>query len=165
MEGEMITNYVRQQFDKYVTKAGPDDCWLWMGSRNGGGQSRAYGRIRIGKKAVRVHRLATEVYIGVPSPPGGVWRHLCNNPPCVNPAHLAWGTQKDNMQDCAKSGRKRATAARGERSANAKLTWQGVDDIRLWYDKGLANISNLSYVFNVSRAVIRDVVRRRSWVK
>jgi hypothetical protein len=42
--------------------------------------------------------------------------HSCDNPPCVNPAHLSIGTQKDNTLDSIAKGRtgrrQRATACK-----------------------------------------------------
>jgi hypothetical protein len=40
--------------------------------------------------------VAYEWLIG-PIPPGLVLDHLCRNPPCVNPAHLKPGTDRDNI--------------------------------------------------------------------
>lgn len=37
--------------------------------------------------------------------PGPVLRHRCDNPPCINPAHLEPGTQADNVRDMAERGR------------------------------------------------------------
>ena len=75
-------------------------CFLWIGNVD----SRGYGRINIRSRYVGAHRLAWSVVNG-PIPPGMQIRHSCDNPPCVNPAHLLLGTNHDNVLDMARRGR------------------------------------------------------------
>jgi hypothetical protein len=42
---------------------------------------------------------------GVDVPNDRVVMHSCDNPPCVNPAHLRVGTQLENMRDAKSKGR------------------------------------------------------------
>lgn len=70
-------------------------CWLWTGGKNGYG----YGIFILpGEKKVRAHRYSYEHFIG-PIPEGKIILHTCDNPPCVNPAHLRVGTKADNNKD------------------------------------------------------------------
>lgn len=59
-------------------------------------------------------------------PTGLIIRHKCDNPACINIEHLELGTQKDNVQDMIKRGRKPI----GENSPVAKLTDEQVREIR-----------------------------------
>lgn len=58
----------------------------------------------------------------------GVVRHTCDNPRCINPAHLILGSHMDNSADMVNRGR--ANPPRGIRSANCKLTEAQVIYIR-----------------------------------
>ena len=75
-------------------------CWIWSGKKDLDG----YGNIRDGLKMKRAHRVAWELYRG-PIPAGAHVLHKCNNPSCVNPAHLSIGDHKENMQDRKVNGR------------------------------------------------------------
>jgi hypothetical protein len=88
-------------FWRKVAKGGPDDCWLWNGSRLPAG----YGLFRSDNgKLVVAHVYAYELLYG-PTPPGLDICHVCDNPPCVNEAHLFSGTRLDNMRDAQGKGR------------------------------------------------------------
>lgn len=94
-----------EKFDTLVDKQGPDDCWEWQGPRN----NQDYGKV----SRVYAHRYACERAHGPAPSPEHVVMHSCDNPPCVNPTHLSWATQSDNMFDMWHKGRRpRAKASR-----------------------------------------------------
>lgn len=57
-----------------------------------------YGQVGVDGKLELVHRVAWTLVNGE-IPEGLIIRHACDNPPCVNPAHLLVGTFADNSQD------------------------------------------------------------------
>lgn len=85
---------------KVDASGGPDGCWIWTGARFPFG----YGAIKIGGRPRGAHRTAWELVNG-PIPEGLNVLHHCDNPPCVNPAHLFLGTLRDNALDMFAKGR------------------------------------------------------------
>jgi hypothetical protein len=77
-------------------------CWIWTASKKRNG----YGQFGI-KKGVIVlsHRFAWELIVG-PIPEKLYVLHRCDNPPCINVAHLFVGTQADNISDAFSKGRR-----------------------------------------------------------
>lgn len=94
---------LEERFWRRVIKA-ETGCWLWKGSATQAG----YGTIRLGgveKGVTLAHRLSYEMHHGDIAP-GNFVMHSCDNPRCVNPAHLRQGTPRDNMLDMMEKGRK-----------------------------------------------------------
>lgn len=75
-------------------------CWLWMGCLGHNG----YGRLRHDGKVALAHRVAYEIFVGEFDKTKFIC-HKCDNPRCVNPAHLFCGTHQDNMDDMHQKGR------------------------------------------------------------
>lgn len=78
-------------------------CWEFTGCKTAGG----YGRIRVKGVHWMAHRYALSEALGRPIAEGMLVLHSCDNPPCVNPAHLREGTQKENVAECIAKGRAR----------------------------------------------------------
>jgi hypothetical protein len=90
-----------QRFWKYVARRSDDECWLWLASKRKAG----YGHFWDGKARDGAHRFSWRLSTGRDVPPGMVVCHSCDNPSCVNPAHLWLGTPKQNRMDCQAKGR------------------------------------------------------------
>ena len=89
--------------DRFFSKVdikGDDECWEWKAATRAG-----YGSFWYLGEQVPAHRFSYEFFNG-PIPKGMLVRHLvCDNPLCVNPRHLALGTQVENMEDMKSKGR------------------------------------------------------------
>lgn len=70
------------------------NCWIWAGYTSPSG----YGFISINGRNIRAHRYSYKCFNGY-LPDDMVVRHLCHNPSCVNPDHLAGGNHHDNYLD------------------------------------------------------------------
>lgn len=55
------------------------------------------------RRYIRKH--ATPRYLGK-KPRGAMILHRCDRPNCIEPSHLFYGSQRDNMRDCVLKGRK-----------------------------------------------------------
>lgn len=115
-----ISEKDKARFWAKVDIRGEDECWEWTATKT----LKEYGRIRIGGKFSLSHRVSF-VIAHSEIPIGMFVCHSCDNPSCVNPAHLWIGTNYDNVQDMIRKGRNskgenhkailRRVAARGDR--------------------------------------------------
>jgi HNH endonuclease len=83
----------------------PNGCWEWTASKTKAGYG-IYQWSKNGQKQYFAHRYSIEHLSGL-DPTGMYVCHTCDNPGCVNPAHLFLGTAKDNMDDKVAKGRQR----------------------------------------------------------
>lgn len=100
-----------------VDKSG--DCWLWTGSRNGGG----YGKLNRRGKTIYAHRYSFEAR-GVTIPEGMLVDHACRNRACVRPEHLRIVTQKQNMENLGRGRSGSRSGVRGVSWNNRARRWQ-----------------------------------------
>ncbi len=89
-----------QQLKKYVVDE-KTNCWNWSGGKDKDG----YGKLKRNGVDQRAHRLFYQEH-KEPIPEGYVVLHSCDNPSCVNPAHLSAGTHLDNEKDKDNKGRR-----------------------------------------------------------
>lgn len=93
---------VRSRFWSKVDRGEPDDCWPWRCARNSDG----YGQIKIDGIQFIASRISYVIaHPDVELTRSDKIRHRCDNPPCVNPAHLARGTSAENTADMLERGR------------------------------------------------------------
>jgi hypothetical protein len=80
-----------------VDRRGRDECWPWIGRTQGRANHETSTRGRFGETPTYAYRLAYEVAVG-PVPDGMHVHHTCENPNCVNPAHLEPVTPSEHVE-------------------------------------------------------------------
>jgi hypothetical protein len=104
-----------------VDKRGLDECWPWRGMRSTRGRPRIFCRPSMFASHVALHLAGRDR----PSPKHCAC-HTCDNAECVNPAHLWWGTQQENVTDCVAKGRKFQTPFRSHCKYGHPLTGDNI---------------------------------------
>lgn len=166
-------------------------CHEWQGYRDRNG----YGRMGLRPSMQQRYAIYTQLV------PRIIWQltygpiartqhvcHTCDNPPCVNIAHLWLGDASANQQDSMRKGRKPSgdthpmhlhpeRAARGDRNGSriyrdrmprgednpsARLTSEAVSAIREYARQGYA-YRHIATMFDVVESNIGHIVNRRTW--
>lgn len=145
-------------------------CWPWLFAKCSGG----YGTLWNKNKALTSHRVAWALTFGDPGKMHVM--HVCDNPICCNPSHMAIGTHADNMADMYAKKRRMAASgirsgrytkpertARGEGSGRSKLTEYKVREIRKLRANGVTLIA-IASLYGVCFSNIARIVNLQSWI-
>ncbi len=152
---------ITERFWPKVRRTGT--CWHWTASTcNGYGQLSS----RRGRSPFKAHRVSWEIHYGA-IPEGQDVLHRCDNPPCVNPAHLFLGDAGTNGRDMASKGRAGLQQhpeliKRGREQSQAKLNDLSVKEIRRRCRNGEPK-RVIAKDFSVDRKLIYQIEARKKW--
>lgn len=145
---------VVERFWSRVDIGDPEDCWEWTWGRANAG----YGCMCFkGGRILYTHRIAYALTYGE-IPRGLLVIHTCDNPPCVNPAHLEIATNRENILDAKEKGR----LAKGEKHGSHVLSEKQVRWMLHLLNLGTP-MKCLMLRYNVSRQTIQDIKYDRAW--
>lgn len=129
-----------------------DECVEWPFSKRHG-----YGAIKADtakERTALVTRVVCEAAHGPPRPDDQAC-HSCDNPPCINPRHLRWGSPADNAMDAKVRGRRPT----GEQTWNSRLTDAVATEILSSPESG----NKISARLGVDRAIVSRIRNRKAW--
>lgn len=140
-------------------------CWVWQKGKDKDG----YPKLFIDGKNWRGNRAVLKAVTGKL---GSNARHKCDNPPCMNPDHLEWGSSKDNKKDSIERGRhahgdkhfmrQDPSKLRGEGNGRSKLSNEMVQDIKSRRQSGM-KVKDIAVLYGVDRTTISRVINGHSW--
>ena len=84
----------RELFERHYTPEPNSGCWLWLGNIDKAG----YGRFAIRRHNIGPHRFSLQIATREEGADLHAC-HRCDTPSCVNPEHLFWATQSENLLD------------------------------------------------------------------
>jgi hypothetical protein len=147
---------IQERIQKYSMPEPNTGCVLWVGACGSSGYPQLTVVMDSSKpKSIRIHKYVCEQAHG---PSNGLNAlHKCDVKCCINPDHLYFGTQKQNIQDAY--SRNRVPDKSGENSRLNKLSWADVDKIRSSSETN----SVLAEKYKVARSRISDIRTMKSW--
>lgn len=133
-------------------------CIEWRGAK----LPKGYGQLRLShpiRKLETVHRLAWIMQSG-DIPAGLDVCHRCDNPSCLNPAHLFLGTRKQNMEDMVAKGR--SPYSPGEKSGKAKITEADVVEMGKMRSYGLS-LKDIGATYRLHPSHVSRIMSGARW--
>lgn len=156
-----------QKFLTLIDQRFPVECWEWKGSKG----SKGYGLLCLSSYQEKAHRFSYRYHSQKRITSNLLVCHKCDNPSCVNPAHLFLGTPNDNVQDMVKKkrhahGPKHSKAHQnihsGSLNGRSKLTEEDVREILDLRKHGLS-CHEISVVFNIHKSSIKKIAAGETW--
>lgn len=151
---------------RFMAKVGvrsASECWPWPTGKR--------PLFWDGERRALAYRFSYEWFSKSRIPIGMMACHSCDNPACVNPAHIFIGTCADNMADAATKGRMSSGEKhtgfqpKGEAVYCAVLTKKQAASVRRRYKPRHIKdgIRAMAREFGVSHTAIGHIVRGRNW--
>ncbi|HSH03569.1 MAG TPA: HNH endonuclease, partial [Anaerolineae bacterium] len=132
-------------------------CWVWTAAKKSGG----YGVFRIGERVYTASRLAWVYANQMDIPPRLKAMHLCDNPACCRPEHLALGRQQGRMVEmCIKEGGAYVT---GEGHGRTSLTAKQVISMRREYAAGEVTQRALADKYGLPLGTLASILAGDNW--
>lgn len=146
---------VEDRFRAKFVQRGADECWEWTATNKDG-----YGQFFVSRErgVVPAQTFSVELATGVRCPEDREGCHTCDNPPCVNPAHVYYGTRKQNVGDMFARGR----AVVGEQRSNAKFTADQIIDMRTRFAAG-ENGAVICRQYGITGGRLSNIVNGKEW--
>ena len=117
-------------------------------------------RNKYGIKSFRVYKLVAKIYVHNPDPKHyNVVRHLDDNKLNLRASNLAWGTQKDNMDDAKRNGK---LAGSTHKASMAKLTLEQLKQVFELRKQGLLH-KDIGKIMGVSSGTICRAINRKTY--
>lgn len=148
-------------------------CWEWTACKSEKGYG-VYGCLLRSLGVIgtfKAHRVAYRLS-GFRIPKGLCLMHSCDNPRCINPAHLTPGTRAENNKDMVRKGRHRPGGRktpvdkclykRGQQHHASKMTAKAVRALRMDHAAGMS-FSRLAKKYGLSIGPTYRIAKRITW--
>lgn len=145
-----------RRFWSRVNKQGSDECWNWTSSSDRDG----YGLMTdhaVSRSPIRAHRYSWMLHTGTMPASAVHVLHSCDNPPCVNPAHLFVGSNVDNIRDKITKGRGRGNRTGHLGDLKRRLTEDDIAAIRAYGNPYRGSRKGLAARYGISTEHVRRI--------